>query len=856
MKKDVFNFIRNFLLRYSIYCLIIVAFYEFGFVEKYFKFFNRFHIYSIWIALVFLIVFGIFLFIKNNTKIFSCLYIWKNFLPIFIILVVLFIQKELSFLKIVSISFLCIIIFDCIYFVLKYFILNKINKRKEIEDKIKIFNDNAEEKKDTLDREKIVENLVKLILSIELKESYAFLLSAGWGEGKSSCINFLIKKITDNELHKNLFEFIKINPWFNDTKEKLLNAILGEINYFAKTNYPYKSFESEFDDIIKLSNIKLNSYVEIALQNVLENFTQDKNIQHKIKDIGEILKEEYSKKIIIILDDIDRLSKDNILFIMQIVEMFKQYTNLIFILSGDYNKIEQILCETSEPCVQESGTNISEIQKTIYYKNYIEKILNVIKLPSIEEDIIKENLRININEILGKENEINSERFEIYIECSRFKTLRDVKRFCNAFQISYLQVKDKINIYNFINLEILFVFYPEIYKDCLNRKDIWFKNVNVKEDYFYNLVKKYNSYDKDILLKLIPAIIVTEMKRNVAKNKDGNYSYFNNNNLIDLYFTHKIPNNTVDEEIVKNQISKWLTIKSVDELKENIKSYLDTLNTKKITDFFNKIHYKATCIEIYKMLIEAFSELSYKFIGITTDFIWTQIRSLLNIYENKEHFYESIIKKATNVVFAIEIYQKFIYKSFQTKIENEEDEKELSKFDSIISKELDKKISNNKERSLEQIYKIGSYDYINCWLFNKYSYAEQKNKNRDVIDLVTNHKKEYKEFKKRVRSIRTLLEKNKNYFKFFISDSFKKLLKDYNDKTEIYFTSSISNIVLYIDVWEQDWLTKQIKILFEDDYEFITLLRILDTDHSLKTNIKEHTEIIKKETKTDPSLWE
>lgn len=874
MNKFIRIFIKNILLRYSIYCLIIVAFYEFGFVDKCFKFFNRFHIYSIWIALVFFIVFGIFLFIKNNNKIFSFLYIWKNVLPVFIIIIVLFIQKTLSLWEIISISFLCIMLFDCIYFISKYFILKKVNKRKEIEDKIKIFNDNAEEKQDTLGREKIVENLVKLVLSIELKESYAFLLSAGWGEGKSSCINFLIKKITDNELHKDLFEFIKINPWFNDTKEKLLNAILGEINYFAKTNYPYKSFESEFDDIIKLSNIKLNSYVEIALQNVLENFTQDKNIQHKIKDIGEILKEEYSKKIIIILDDIDRLSKDNILFIMQIVEMFKQYTNLIFILSGDYNKIEQILCETSEPCVQGRGTNISEIKKTVYYKNYIEKILNVIKLPSIEEDIIKENLRININEILGKENEINSERFEKYIECSRFKTLRDVKRFCNAFQISYLQVKDKINIYNFINLEILFVFYPEIYKDCLNRKDIWFKNVNVFqmdkngnfskqnqieeekiENYFNNLVKNYNSYDRDILLKLIPAIIVTEMKRNVAKNKEGNYSYFNDNNLIDLYFTHKIPNDTVDEEIVKNQFSKWLTIKSVDELKENIKSYLDTLNNKKITDFFNKIHYTATCIEIYKMLIEVFSELSYKFIGITADFIWTQIRSLLNTYEKKEYFYESIIKKATNVVFAIEIYQQFIYKSFQTKIEKEEDEKELSNFDSIISKELDKKISNNKERSLEQIYKIGSYDYINCWLFNKYSYDEQKNKNRDVIDLVTNHKKEYKEFKKRVRSIRPLLEKNKNYFKFFISDSFRKLLKDYNDKTEMYFTSSIPNIVWYIDVWEQDWLTKQIKVLFEDDYEFITLLRILDTDDSLKTNIKEHTEIIKKETKTDPALW-
>ena len=63
--------------------------------------------------------------------------------------------------------------------------------------------------------------------------------------------------------------------------------------------------------------------------------------------------------------------------------MFKQYTNIIFILSGDYNKIEQILCETSEPYVQEKDNN-TEIKQTVYYKNYVEKILNVIKLPSID----------------------------------------------------------------------------------------------------------------------------------------------------------------------------------------------------------------------------------------------------------------------------------------------------------------------------------------------------------------------------------------------------------------------------------------------------------------------------------------
>lgn len=864
MNKYLTLFIKNILLRYSIYFLIVSLFYEFDFVNKCFEFLDKFHIYTIWSVLIFLIILSVVIAIKEATKHFF-LYVWKNFVPVFIITVVLFIQRDLCFWKMALYVFVSDLLYIIITKVIKFF-----NRRREHEKNIIILNDNAKEKQtqDTLGREEIVDNLIKLILSIEQKESYAFLLSGGWGEGKTSCINFIktmLEKDKKYKEYKNNFEFIKINPWFNDTKEKLLNAILGEINYFAKTNFPYKSFESEFDDIIKLSNVKLNNYVEIALQNVLENFTEDKNIQHKIEHIGKILKEEYQKKIVIILDDIDRLNKDNILFILQIVEMFKQYTNIIFILSGDYNKIEQILCETSEPCVQEKETNNKEIKKTVYYKNYIEKILNVVKLPKIVESKIEQELLFYINKILGKEKEISKERLNIYIESSRFKTLRDVKRFCNAFQISYLQVKDKINIYNFINLEILFVFYPEIYKDCLNNKEMWFKDLvvvklneeiekeaNEKLDkYFNNLIRNYNSQDKDILLRLISIVMVSNynfgLQINKTKNYDGSYSYFNDKSLVNLYFTHKFPVSYIDEETIENKFIEWLKIElDDDKLNESIKIYLNTLDDKKIESFFNNIQYSKIYIKIYKVLIENFAELSDKFIGITADFIWTQIRELLKTYEEKAFFYRTIITKSTNIVFAIELYQKFIYKSFQVKVENEKDKKELSDFDITISNELDNKISNTKEKSIEQIYKIGSFDYINCWLFNKYSYAEQKNKNRDVISLAEEHRKEYKDFRNRVDNIKSLITSKKEYFRFFISDSFRENLETYNNSSKFSIEPTIPTITWYIDIWGKKWLVEQINFFFEDDLKFIELLKILDFDPSLSSAIKEHADKLKK----------
>ena len=50
---------------------------------------------------------------------------------------------------------------------------------------------------------------------------------------------------------------------------------------------------------------------------------------------------------------------------------------------------------------------------------------------------------------------IGSSVFFVY----RFKTIRDINRFFNNFVITYPKIKNNVDIYNYINLIILQVFY-------------------------------------------------------------------------------------------------------------------------------------------------------------------------------------------------------------------------------------------------------------------------------------------------------------------------------------------------------------------------------------------------------------
>ena len=56
-----------------------------------------------------------------------------------------------------------------------------------------------------------------------------------------------------------------------------------------------------------------------------------------------------------------------------------------------------------------------------------------------------------------------------------------------------MQVKSEVNIFNYINLTILFLFYPDLYKEAWRNQTQWFYNKNneVSENYFNVLVSKY-----------------------------------------------------------------------------------------------------------------------------------------------------------------------------------------------------------------------------------------------------------------------------------------------------------------------------------------------------------------------------
>lgn len=346
------------------------------------------------------------------------------------------------------------------------------------------------EKNDRLGRVKFFKTIKAQIYELLLLQApFTIGLYAPWGEGKTSVINLLKNEITkDNRLL--VYEF---NPSYLDKEETIIvNFFLG-LGDLLKKNYYYPT---------KVKNL-FKSYLQVLLKGKV-GFNFNFDIKHNPIDLRKDIEQfisKLNKKILIIIDDIDRLQPLEILTIFRLVRQISHIENIIFLLSFDYNQIILAL---------EKGKHINNA------KNYIEKIIQLpLQMPLIDQNKVNNFLFSEIEKLFNR-LEINSEKIAqfqeafptFYQSCCHqlFSNIRLVKRYLNNLIVKLPIIKDEVNLYDFFVLEILHTFSPEIYSDIKENPDIYISPwllPEYRDFYFSDKGKRYKiikSHIEDITL--------------------------------------------------------------------------------------------------------------------------------------------------------------------------------------------------------------------------------------------------------------------------------------------------------------------------------------------------------------------
>ena len=327
---------------------------------------------------------------------------------------------------------------------------------------------------DLLDRQGIINVLYRSIISCKSNASFVIGLEGKWGSGKTTIINNVKNELKED---KDIVIIDSFDPWTYGTENALLTAMYDSI--LIKTDVKYSLYH-EKRIITSLSNMLADSYkAGNIVQKLLFSQCDDYEEAEKVKERLKQYIERTNKKIVFIVDNMDRAEGSNIIFLLKLIGTVFDLPNIIYVLSYDRDRINEILKDV---------THINP--------RYVEKIINQeIKVPLLQEEKLREVYATCIDNILRaygvKKEEILDLEPVIEVICTNVKDLRIFKRMINSVFVSVFWQKNSLYKRDLLAIEVIRFIQPELYNRINENKAFFISHDRIINRYIY-----YESIDK------------------------------------------------------------------------------------------------------------------------------------------------------------------------------------------------------------------------------------------------------------------------------------------------------------------------------------------------------------------------
>jgi hypothetical protein len=322
---------------------------------------------------------------------------------------------------------------------------------------------------DNFQRADFAKRIAETLISRTNPDSIVVGLYGKWGEGKSTVLNFIRHSLKESSSEVAVFNF---NPWrFPDESQLLLN-FFGEL---AKTidQQLYNTKEKAAKILTSYVAPLIPSFgagpitadVGKSVGDLSSKFLPDID---KLRNRLEELLAKSGKRVVIIIDDIDRLEKTQIQTVFRLVKLTADFKHTAYLLAFDDVMVARAMGE-----VFESGAVTEAGDRTLQAGlNFLEKIIQVpLRLPRARPDALLKFCFERLDEVLTNTGltlpETEAQRLGNALRAAilpRLTTPRLAVRYANSLSFSLPLVLGEVNAVDFILVEAMNVFYPDLYK--------------------------------------------------------------------------------------------------------------------------------------------------------------------------------------------------------------------------------------------------------------------------------------------------------------------------------------------------------------------------------------------------------
>ena len=305
----------------------------------------------------------------------------------------------------------------------------------------------------------------KLLATDTTRAAFSLGIVASWGEGKSSFMGIMQRYLQQAQREVIVMRF---NPWLYDKEAQLTKVFFEELR---RTLAPYssklsRSINSYADLLLAVDNSWLKLAHELLCLSQRSTTKQFDQLSRNIQELG--------RKVVIFIDDVDRLMREELLELFNLVRNSSNLPCLYFVLAYDKSYVLKTL--------QSDGEHMTRYPEKILQEEY--------PLPKLAPDKMWTVLERCLSETqLGQDDEDTASRILHELKKKGMNlpyyltTIRMVKRMANAFNSRYELLHSLgVNARDLFIFELIYYVYPEVYDFLLEMHKEALTSLNISPE--------------------------------------------------------------------------------------------------------------------------------------------------------------------------------------------------------------------------------------------------------------------------------------------------------------------------------------------------------------------------------------